>query len=189
MGSNFAGLEDVVETAVVAVSTNGNLRAALDRLPAAVYITDPDGNITYYNSACVAFAGRTPVLHEDKWCVSWKLLDIDGQGIRHDECPMAVAIKEKRRIRGVEAIAERPDGSRVRFMPFPTPVIGEDGELIGAVNLLLDVTQRRRASYLRSQAARCRRLAASTGDDRTSKTLRFMAAEYDERAGQMEQPN
>jgi hypothetical protein len=38
------------------------------------------------------------------------------------------------------------------------------------------------ADYFRSQAFRCRRLAASTPDDRTARTLRLMADEYEEQA-------
>jgi hypothetical protein len=53
---------------------------------------------------------------------------------------MAVAIQTKRAVRGVTAVAERPDGIRIKFEPFPTPVIGESGELLGAVNMLVDIT-------------------------------------------------
>jgi hypothetical protein len=60
---------------------------------------------------------------------------------------MAVAIRERRAIRGVEAVAERPDGSRVNFRPYPTPVFDDDGQLAGAVNLLLDITDRRRPDH------------------------------------------
>ena len=56
---------------------------------------------------------------------------------------MAMAIKENRAITGMEAYAERPDGSRVRFMPFPKPLHDATGALIGAVNMLVDVTDRR----------------------------------------------
>ena len=55
---------------------------------------------------------------------------------------MAVAIRERRAVRGVEAVAERPDGTRINFMPFPTPVFDDQGQLAGAVNLLLDITER-----------------------------------------------
>jgi len=37
-----------------------HLRALLDALPAAIYTTDAEGRITFYNEACVAFAGRRP---------------------------------------------------------------------------------------------------------------------------------
>jgi PAS domain S-box-containing protein len=55
---------------------------------------------------------------------------------------MALALREKRAIRNVEAIAERPDGVRVPFMPFPTPLFDGNGELTGGVNVLVDLTER-----------------------------------------------
>ena len=58
---------------------------------------------------------------------------------------MAMALKQKRPIRGMEAIAERPDGTRVPFIPYPTPLFDAAGELIGAVNMLVDITDRKRA--------------------------------------------
>jgi PAS domain S-box-containing protein len=116
----------------------------VDLLPAAIYITDADGCITYYNEAAVELWGHRPPLGESHWCGSWRLYHLDGTPLPHDECPMALAIKENRPIRGMEAYAERPDGSRVRFRPFPTPLRDESGTLIGAVNMLLDVTDLRR---------------------------------------------
>ena len=49
---------------------------------------------------------------------------------------MAVAIRDGQPVRGVEAVAERPDGERIRFRPFPTPALDDAGRVIGAVNLL-----------------------------------------------------
>ena len=63
----------------------------------------------------------------------------------HDECPMALALKEKRAIRGMEAVAERPDGSRVPFIPYPTPFFDAAGELAGAINMLVDISERKSA--------------------------------------------
>ena len=58
---------------------------------------------------------------------------------------MAIALKEDRIVRGMEAVAERPDGTRVPFIPYPTPIHDEAGKLIGAVNMLVDITDRKRA--------------------------------------------
>ena len=63
----------------------------------------------------------------------------------HDECPMAIALKEDRIVRGMEAVAERPDGTRVPFIPYPTPIHDDAGKLVGAVNMLVDITDRKRA--------------------------------------------
>jgi hypothetical protein len=95
---------------------------------------------------------------------------------------MAVAIRERRPVRGAIAVAERPDGTRVLFTPYPTPILDEDGLLTGAVNILIDVTDRRQAEALKVQALRCRRLARSVSDPRTVKTLTLMAADYEDKA-------
>ncbi|HEX9966219.1 MAG TPA: PAS domain-containing protein [Allosphingosinicella sp.] len=121
------------------------LREILDALPVALYTTDAEGRITYYNEAAVEMSGRRPVLGDDKWCVSWKLFHPDGTPLAHDECPMAVALREKRAVRGAEAVAERPDGSRVPFIPYPTPLFDPAGEMSGAVNVLVDIGHRREA--------------------------------------------
>jgi PAS domain-containing protein len=172
--------------ATVAVQSGEDaLRSALDRLPAAIYVTDPDGLITYYNPACIEFAGRVPTVGSDRWCVTWKLYTEDGAFLPHDQCPMAVAILEKRPVRGIAAVAERPDGSRVNFMPYPTPIFDTDGKLLGAVNMLIDVADSRQAEFLRSQADKCRRLALSVCDQRTADTLTLMAAEYEQKANEL----
>jgi two-component sensor histidine kinase len=58
---------------------------------------------------------------------------------------MAIALKEGRSIRNAEAIAERPDGSRVPFIPYPTPLRDGTGKLVGAINMLVDVSERKQA--------------------------------------------
>lgn len=110
--------------------------ALLDALPAAVYTTDAAGRITYYNQAAFDLAGRCPELGSDEWCVTWRLCRPDGTPLPHDQCPMAVALKENRPVRGEEAVAERPDGSRVWFIPYPTPLRDESGALVGGVTNL-----------------------------------------------------
>ena len=58
---------------------------------------------------------------------------------------MAVAITEGRPVRGAHAVAERPDGTRVPFIPYPTPMRDATGTLVGAVNVLVDISDRRAA--------------------------------------------
>jgi PAS domain S-box-containing protein len=120
-------------------------RDLLEALPAAVYTTDAAGRITFYNEAAVELSGRRPELGSDEWCVTWQLYWPDGRPLPHDQCPMAVALKENRPVRGEEAVAERPDGTRVPFMPYPTPLRDASGALVGAVNMLVDITERKRA--------------------------------------------
>ncbi|HVY99575.1 MAG TPA: PAS domain S-box protein [Dongiaceae bacterium] len=121
------------------------LQELLAAIPAAIYTTDANGRITYYNEAAVELAGRRPTIGSDEWCVTWKLYWPDGRPMRHDECPMAVALKEGRAIRNAEAIAERPDGTRVPFIPYPTPLRDESGKVVGAINMLVDISERKQA--------------------------------------------
>ncbi len=121
------------------------LQELLAAIPAAIYTTDATGRITYYNEAAVEFAGRRPVLGDDRWCLSAKLYWPDGTPLPHDQCPMAIALKEGRPVRGKEAVAERPDGTRVPFIPFPTPLRDAEGKVVGAINMLVDVSERRQA--------------------------------------------
>jgi PAS domain S-box-containing protein len=129
-------------------------RELLGALPAAVYTTDADGRITYYNDAAVALWGHRPVLSSSEWCGSWKLYWPDGTPLAHADCPMAIALKEDRAVRGMEAEAERPDGTRVPFIPYPTPLHDETGKLVGAVNMLVDITERKRTEEQQSLLVR-----------------------------------
>ena len=112
-------------------------RSFLEALGVAVYTTDADGEITYFNEAAAELWGRRPELGEE-WCGSFKLFWSDGSPLAHGDCPMAIALKEGRSVRGFTAIAERPDGTRVDFQPYPTPLYDKKGQLIGAVNVLVD---------------------------------------------------
>lgn len=118
-------------------------RGFLEALGVAVYTTDADGAITYFNEAAAELWGRRPALGEE-WCGSFKLFWSDGSPLAHGDCPMAIALREGRPVRGFTAIAERPDGTRVDFQPYPTPLYDDEGALIGAVNVLVDVTERRK---------------------------------------------
>jgi PAS domain-containing protein len=151
----------------------------LDNIAAALYLTDPEGLITFSNKACIALAGRTPVVNRDRWCATWKLFTEGGEPLPHDRCPMAVAIREKRPVRDVAVIAERPDGVRVILMPYPTPLFDAAGRLTGAINLLENITARR-VEELREQSMRCRRLASAIGRDEAAVRLEELAVKFDE---------
>jgi PAS domain S-box-containing protein len=140
----------------------------LEALPVAVYTTDAEGRITFYNAAAAELWGCRPELGSAKWCGSWRLYWPDGRPMRHDECPMAVCLREGRPIRGVEVLAERPDGTRVAFVPYPTPLRDETGRLTGAINLLVDIQARKSAEIA---AARLAAIVEGSDDAIVSKTL------------------
>jgi PAS domain S-box-containing protein len=154
----------------------------LEALPVAVYTTDAEGRITFFNQAAVDLWGHRPELGTDKWCGSWRIYTLDGRRLPHDECPMAVTLKEGRPVRGVEAIAERPDGSRIRFMPFPTPLRDASGKLTGAINLLMDVTDRHQAGL---ESARLAAIVTSSDDAIVTKTLEGVVTSWNDGAARI----
>lgn len=166
--------DQYLDVALAAVSGGGDFAPALDALPVPVYVTDADGLVTYWNQACADFAGRQPQLGRDRWCVTWKIYTTAGDLLPHDKCPMATALRQRQPIRDEVAIAMRPDGSRVAFKPYPTPIFDGSGTMTGAVNVLIDVSAEQR-SVLADQASRCRRLAGATYDRSVTQTLRAMA--------------
>ncbi|MFL6752619.1 MAG: PAS domain-containing protein [Sphingomicrobium sp.] len=176
--------ETYLDTALNALATGSESRALLEELPVPLYTTDASGAVTYWNRACVDFAGREPQLGSDRWCVTWHLYTTAGEALPHDKCPMAVAIRQQKVIRDQVAIAERPDGSRRAFKPYPTPLFNDDGSLRGAVNMLIDVTDEQ-TKALHAQAEHCRRLADATFDPKTSRVLGDMAKGFDKTADEL----
>jgi two-component system, chemotaxis family, CheB/CheR fusion protein len=171
--SELIDLDKIVRVAQRARSTGDGdskrrLHELLQGLPAAVYTTDADGRITFYNDAAVVLWGCRPKLHSDQWCGSWRLHRPDGTPLPHDQCPMAIALKERRAINGQEAVAERPDGTRVPFMAFPSPLRDDAGRLVGAVNMLVDISERKRTGELAQRLA-C--IVESSDDAIVSKSL------------------
>lgn len=124
-----------------------HFRRLLEKLPAGAYTCDSEGLITYFNQHAVRLWGRAPKLNDpvDRFCGSFKLFSVEGVPITHDECWMALAIKMNREYNGHEIIIERPDGERITALAHANPIHDDAGNLIGAVNVLVDITDRKRA--------------------------------------------
>jgi PAS domain S-box-containing protein len=154
-----------IEVASVALhKSEARYRALIEALGVAVYTTDADGRLTFHNEAAVALWGWRPPLGDTRWCGSWRLYTSDGAPMRHDECPMATALRDNRPVCGGEVVAERPDGTRVPFIAYPAPLRDAAGAPIGGVNVLVDITKRKvaEAALCKSEAFLRSVLEAST---------------------------
>ncbi|HEX5764443.1 MAG TPA: PAS domain S-box protein [Woeseiaceae bacterium] len=118
----------------------------LDALPAAAYACDAEGLITYFNQRAADLWGREPKLNEptERFCGSIRLFSPDGDPIEHNECWMALAVQEDRAYDDLDIVIQRPDGSRVFGVAHAHPLHDESGVLIGAVNVVVDVSERKR---------------------------------------------
>jgi PAS domain S-box-containing protein len=121
------------------------LRDLLGALPAAVYVTDAEGHITYCNQSAVDLWGAEPRLGKDKWNELVSFYDADGSSMPLADCPTEIALKQGRMVRGREAIIERKDGTRVPINPYPTPLRDETGAIVGVVNMTVDIRERKQA--------------------------------------------
>ena len=151
----------------------------LQALPAAIYVTDAAGRITFYNEAAAELWGQRPELGKSEFTASWKLLAPGGTRLPHDQCPMALALRNEQPSSGIEAVAERADGSRVLFLAYPRPLFDQSGALTGAINMLVDITERRRAEL---DARRLAAIVASSDDAILAKDLNGVIVTWNEGA-------
>lgn len=143
VGTNL-DITDIKRTEETLRESERHLRAVINALPVAIYATDAEGKLTHFNQTAVEFSGCVPDLGSDKWCKELRLFHSDGSPMPYDECPMAIALREGRSLFGVEAIAERPDKTRVNFVAHPTPLQDTAGNIVGGINMLIDITERKR---------------------------------------------
>lgn len=151
------------------------LRELLGGLPAAIYVTDAAGRITYCNQAAIELWGATPRLGVDKWHELSRFYRSDGTVMPVDLCPTEIALKQGRIVRNLEAILERPDGARIPIIPYPTPLYDETGAIVGVVNMTVDISERKKAEAaldernvqlaLAGKVARVGSYAYDLGDD------------------------
>ncbi|MEJ0062673.1 MAG: response regulator [Alphaproteobacteria bacterium] len=120
-------------------------RQLVEALPVALYTCDAHGRITLYNDAAASLWGRHPDLGHELWCGSHHIYRPDGVPLPADQCPMAIALREGRSVQGEEIIIERPDGIRRHVIPYPRPLFDASGAVVGAINMLLDITARKQA--------------------------------------------
>jgi PAS domain S-box-containing protein len=153
------------QAAAAARETAERFRMLLEGLPAAAYTCDAQGRITYFNRRAAQLWGREPRLNDprDLYCGSHRLFLAEGSPIAHSECWMALALKEGRRYEGREIRIERPDGEVGTALAYAMPFRDESGALAGAVNVLVDISERKAAeSTLRASEERLRAIVDTT---------------------------
>src|SRR5262245_30016113 len=121
------------------------LRDVLGALPAAVYVTDAIGRITYCNDAAVNLWRISPKLGQHRWSDVSRFYHVGGTPMALEDCPTEIALTQGRVVRGREAILERGDGTRVPIVPYPTPLRDLTGAVVGVVNMTVDISERKQA--------------------------------------------
>ncbi len=183
---NKLGNVTVLPTAKPALQNSElQFRHLLDKLPAGGYTCDRHGLITHFNDHAVKLWGRAPKLNDpaDRFCGSFKLFARDGSSIAHDACWMARALQTGNEYNGEEIIIERPDGRRLTVLAHANPIRDEGGELVGAVNVLVDITDRIQAeTVLRSARDELAKMVGERTDQLTKLSQHLLQVAEDEKA-------
>jgi len=130
-----AGLDRILAT----------IGGVLEHLPIALCIYDRWGKIVRYNQSALAIWGRTPqadVTHR-VFVAGCRFFGPDGRSLAYPDLPLSHVLKTGRAIREQEFMVERPDGSRIATIVNINPLRDADGNIIGAINCIRDVTERK----------------------------------------------
>lgn len=134
-------------------------RAFLDLLPVAVCVCDREGRVVDYNRAAGELWGHAPERGEPGLGNggSYRLLTPAGDPMAPEDSPMAVVPATGEARRGQAVVIERYDGSRRAVRISSEPIVDAEGQLVGTVNVLLDMTERQATEErLRHSEARYR---------------------------------
>jgi PAS domain S-box-containing protein len=164
------------------LSSDQIFRHLLENLPVAVYTCDKNGYITFYNKHAVELWGREPEIGKDLWCGSLKIFTPEGNPLPLDSCPMAIVLKTGKEIEQQEIIIERPDGKLLYVNPYPKPLFDENGNLEGAMNMLVDITRRKSDE---EKAAMLSSIVKSSNAAIISKTLNGIVTSWNPAAQQI----
>jgi PAS domain-containing protein len=110
--------------------------AVLEALPAALYVTDAAGRLTFYNAAAVGVWGFAPELGTLLQDGSWRLLNIDRTPVPPEQDPLGLTLRTGSPVRDVEMIAIRADGTEIRFLSYPNVIMAADGAVVGGMAYL-----------------------------------------------------
>lgn len=113
-----------------------------EHLPVACYACDCTGVITDFNRRAVELWGREP-LSSDRFTGAHRVLNAQGDPITVEATATAFLLRSGLAQVNKELLIEKPDGRRVTVLSNATLLLDEDGNVVGALDVLQDITDQR----------------------------------------------
>src|SRR3546814_19970209 len=96
--------------------------------------------VTGVQTCALPIWGRKPQAGE-KWSGAAGVYYTDGQTMPLEATPMSMVMREQGDNYSPELVIARPDGTRRVVLAYPKPIRGKTGQLVGAHNTLVDITE------------------------------------------------
>lgn len=158
---------------------NKQYQSLIEDSPLAIYTSDQDGRLTYFNPAAVQLWGRVPVMGEDFWSGPWRIHFPDGRPMNLSDSPMAKALHQIARFENQEIVIERPDQTFKRLLVFAIPTFDDKGTFSGTQNTFVDITAK--TSYETKQSV-LSAIVESSDDAIISKDLNGIISSWNQGA-------
>jgi PAS domain S-box-containing protein len=120
---------------------DGMLQTMVD----GIVFVNTAGEITYANAAAEEILGiyRDEILGRHYNEPSWCRIDEHGRPFPLDQLPLAIALRERRAVEGIEHAIVVPDGQTKWLSVNAAPMLDNEGHLDGAVASFRDITARK----------------------------------------------
>ncbi|XOB63954.1 diguanylate cyclase [Deferribacteres bacterium DY0037] len=114
----------------------------LEHLAEGIYYVDKDRNITYWNKAAENITGYTKKEVMGKSCATNLLRHIDEEGneLCTGNCPLQDAV-DKAETKEKTIYLHHKNGHRVHVYTRVAPIVNDEGEIIGAVEMFSDLSK------------------------------------------------
>lgn len=131
-------------------------------LPAAVYTCDNDGYLKLYNKAAVKLWGREPAPGA-RWGGGAEVYDLEGNVLEELEFPLVKLLRHNKVVQR-ELLMRRHDGELRAIDVYPQRLFDGAGNKIGALVMILDVTEQRKQKQDLEEAEMRLRVATENSD-------------------------
>lgn len=139
-------ITEQVRTIRLLEEERARLRVIIESAPEAILVVDAQARIQLANRAAEEINARPIPRGMDyaAYC-AMMVCDADGNPCKPDDLPLARAAKYGETVTGRERVITLPGGQRREILMNAAPIMNDNGEILGAVGIFQDITERKRA--------------------------------------------